>query len=83
MAILNAIRFIFEIRGALSGYKTYVGLTATMLTVTAGFLTNQVIPWMGGGVDTMALLKSLPEFIALITGAWTAGAIRHAIEKSE
>lgn len=83
MTILNAIRFIFEIRGALSGYKTYVGLTATMLAVTAGFLTNQIIPWMDGGVDTITLLKSLPEFIALITGAWTAGAIRHAIEKSE
>ncbi len=83
MTILNAIKFIFEIRGALSGYKTYVGLTATMLTVTAGFLTNQVIPWMDGGVDTMSFLKSLPEFIALMMGAWTAGAIRHAIEKSE
>lgn len=83
MAILNAIRLIFEIRGALSGYKTYVGLTVTMLTVTAGFLANQVIPWMDGGVDTTSFLKSLPEFIALITGAWTAGAMRHAMEKSE
>ena len=82
MKILNAIKFIFEIRSALSGYKTYVGLTATMLTVTAGFLANQVIPWMDGGMDTISFLKSLPEFIALITGAWTAGAMRHAIEKA-
>jgi hypothetical protein len=81
MTILSAIKLIFEIRGVLSGYKTYVGLTATILAVTAGFLTNQVIPWMDGGVDTVAFVKSLPGFIAVITGAWTAGAMRHAIEK--
>lgn len=82
MALLNAIKFIFELRGALAGYKTYVGLAATMLTVTAGFLANQVIPWMDGSVDTMALIRNLPEFIALMTGAWTAGALRNAVGKS-
>jgi hypothetical protein len=82
MTLLNAIKFIFELRGALAGYKTYVGLVATMLTVTAGFLTNQVIPWMDGNVDTFAFFKSLPEFLALMTAAWTAGALRNAVGKS-
>lgn len=82
MTLLNAIKFIFELRGALAGYKTYVGLAATMLTVTAGFLTNQLIPWMDGSVDTMAFIRNLPEFIALMTGAWTAGALRNAVGKS-
>jgi hypothetical protein len=82
MTLLSAIKFIFELRGALSGYKTYIGLAATMMTLTAGFLTNQVIPWMDGSVDTMAFIKGLPQFVALMTAAWTAGALRSAIGKS-
>lgn len=83
MQILSAIKFIFELQGILSGYKTYAGLAATMLTLTAGFLVNQVMPWLDGGVSTLAFLKGLPEFFALMTGAWTAGALRHAIGKKE
>lgn len=82
MGILNAIKFIFELRGTLSGYKTYVGLAATLLALISGFLANQVIPWMEGGMDTVTLLKNLPEFLALVTGAWTAGAMRSAIGKN-
>jgi len=77
--VLNAIKLIFELRGILSGYKTYIGLAATMMALTAGFLTNQVIPWMDGSVDTMAFIKGLPGFVALMTAAWTAGALRSAL----
>jgi hypothetical protein len=82
MTLLNAIRFIFELRGALSGYKTYVGLTATMMSLTAAFLANHVIPWMDGAESTLAFAKVAPEYLAAITAAWSAGALRHSIEKN-
>lgn len=81
--MLNAIKWIFTLKGAMSGYKTYVGLAATILAVTAGFLTNQVMPWMDGTVSTVAFLKALPEFFAMITGAWAAGALRSAIKSGD
>ena len=82
MTLLNAVKFIFELRGALSGYKTYVGLTATIMTVTAAFLANHVIPWMDGAESTLAFIKAVPEYLATITAAWSAGALRHSIAKS-
>lgn len=81
MQLLTAIKFIFELQGRLCGYKTYVGLAATMFTMTAGFLANTVMPWLDGGMSTVAFIKALPEFFTLMTAAWTAGALRHAVGK--
>jgi hypothetical protein len=74
---------MFELRGILSGYKTYVGLTATMMAVTAAFLTNHVIPWMDGAESTVAIIKTAPEYLAAVTAAWSAGALRGSIGKSQ
>ena len=82
MAALNVIKFLFELRGLLSGYKTYVGLAATIMTVTAAFLTNHVMPWMDGAETTLEFIKTAPGYFAAITAAWSAGALRSAIEKN-
>lgn len=82
MALLNAVKFIFELRGALSGYKTYIGLAATMMALTAGFLTNHFIPWMDGSESTSALVRVAPDFLAAIIAAWSAGALRNSTGKN-
>lgn len=78
--MLNAIKWIFTLQGALAGYKTYVGLFITMMTMATAFATNHIMPWMDGTESTLAFMKALPEFFAMLTAAWTAGALRNAIK---
>ncbi|MBI4665373.1 MAG: hypothetical protein HY751_03060 [Nitrospinae bacterium] len=81
--ILGVIRFLFELRGAMAGYKTYIASAAGILAATAAFLTGDVTPFLEGGITgTEFITKSLPDYITTVTGFFAVGALRVGMESS-
>jgi len=82
MGILNLVKLLFNLNGTLSGYKTYIAALAGILAVTADFLTGSVIPWIDGDIELLTFVtSSVPQYIALVTGFFAAGALRDGITK--
>jgi len=80
--LLGIIRMLFNFNGKLSGYKTYIGALAGVLAVTANFLTGDVTAWVDGEMGLITFVsKAVPEYIAMVAGFWTAGALRAGISK--
>jgi hypothetical protein len=81
--MLNAIRTLFELRGFLSGYKTYITAFAGILAVVAQFFTGAVIPFIDGDLSLLALATdSLPVFVEQITPFVAIGTLRAGVETS-
>ncbi|VAX22248.1 hypothetical protein MNBD_NITROSPINAE02-1502 [hydrothermal vent metagenome] len=79
--MLGIIKMIFDLNGALSGYKTYIAAFAGALAVTADFLNGQVIPYIDGDVSMIEFIKnSVPQYVAMISAFWVAGALRAGID---
>ena len=74
---LIMIKSLFELRGLLSGYKTYLSAFAGICAVCATFVTGSVMPFIDGDISAMLLLTDrLPQFIEQVALFFAAGALR-------
>lgn len=79
--MLDIVKFIFQLRGFLSGYKTYLVAFAGVLAVSAQFITGSVVPFLDGDGSTLEFFTTfVPQYVEAVAIYFGLGTVRAGIE---
>jgi len=81
MQPLALVKFMFELGGFLSGYKTYITAAAGALAVVVQFLAGPVMNLANGELTSIQFLTdALPTFVQAVSPFIGLGTLRAGIK---